>query len=166
MKPIVLRRDEVRALLDKGEAVAVREMKPQPTEYDEKMRSTVAFLLAAIFGREPTPEDAKLLEPAPPHGRPGEQRWVKETYWQSARSTQSPCGEYEHYWGDTIEYFEQRDKPGWYNGDQYGKGWMCKRPSVHMLQKHSRLTVTVRAVTVEQRDGVWYWAVTLERNRA
>lgn len=85
-----------------------------------------------------------------PYGQPGDLLWVRESFWQAARSMQMPCGEYEHYWGSTIEYAEQRDKAGWHNNDQYGKGWMVKRPSIHMSRKQSRLTLRVTDVRVER----------------
>lgn len=89
-----------------------------------------------------------------PYGQPGDRLWVKETFWQAARSAADQTGEYKHYWGSTVEYAEQRDKAGWHNGDQYGKGWMVKRPSIHMARKFSRLTLEVVAVRVERLQAI------------
>jgi len=90
----------------------------------------------------------------PPYGFPGDRLWVRESFWQAVRSTQGPCGEYSSYWGDTIEYAEQRSKPGWHNDNQYGKGWMARRPSIYMPRSASRITLEVVSVRVERLNDI------------
>lgn len=175
MKPIVLRRIEVRALLDKGEAVMVRKIKPQP---EDDPSSSMPWV-----DDGPTPSGAgrcghSLRLDECPHGKPGEQMWVRE----SARVVAVNGTHYIDYSAGGVRACEEidmtgEDVPVACAGTFYGIAnsepvqssetrtvWPWKRFG-GIPRWASRLTVTVRAVTVEQHDGVWYWAVTLERNR-
>lgn len=88
-----------------------------------------------------------------PYGVAGDLLWVRENFWQAVGSTQSASGEYESYWKHGIvEYDDQRTKAGWHNNDQYGKGWMARRPSIHMPRWASRIMLEVTGVRVERLE--------------
>ena len=146
--PIIFDGERVRAILLGLKTQPRRLVKPQPLNGDYLAHHRLAgWQLCDSVGRV-------VRHVGCPFGEPGELLWVRESFWQAVQATQMPCGEYESYWAGAIEYDEQRAKPGWHNNDQYGKGWMAKRPSIHMPRRASRLTLRVTGVRVERLQEI------------
>lgn len=85
-----------------------------------------------------------------PYGKPGDQLWVRETWWKAPRITEKmlidgadtwPEYEYDASMGEMEKY----DFSGW--------GWR-KKPSIHMPRSASRIDLFVNSIRVERVQDI------------
>lgn len=163
-RPILFRPELAQAIAEGRKTVTRRPVKPQPRPGVPLGPATMAALpgdwtfanrggISFTITNKPEGPDGWAHRNSP-FGVPGDRLWVRETFWNNARSTQDASGEHSHYWGRVVEYAEQREEPGWHNNDQYGAGYMRKRPAIHMPRWASRLTLEVVIVRVERLQAI------------
>jgi hypothetical protein len=157
-KSIILHADEIRPLLA-GQPVTVRrEVKPQPyatisgvRESDTKTIEALSVMLEAVFKQE-APKGADY--------QPGDVLRVRET-WRTEELEDGLDG--VRYKDDAFQPIEDTVSAAdaWIEANFSGMGrW---RSAATMPAWASRLTVRVRAVTVEQVGGKWMWCYEMER---
>jgi hypothetical protein len=154
-KSIILHADEVRQLLAGQPVTVKREVKPQPPAdcvlgetlrpwtYDPDGKDRSAALFWDVTGCDMW---------AVSIGDVGRALRVRETWGIDPNE----YGWTEDVRGDFVEY-----KADW-GEEKYHWGWLS--PAT-MPAWASRMTVTVKAVTVEQVGGKWMWCYEIERER-
>lgn len=151
-KPINLRADQVRAVLDGRKTQMRRAIREQNK-------------LATVVGRNATGElDNDVPRPMPdwqkesllekcPYGQPGDRLWVRETVgygWHDGIDGYSALCPTGHDRKKPDKVFYKADFPV----DDWKNGKRCWRPSIHMPRWASRLTLEILSVRVEQLNEI------------
>jgi len=156
-RPILLKDEMVRAILEGRKTQTRRMVKPQPTALTSDGLPFAQTANDESFGRL-----GKVI--ACPYGQPGDRLWVRETFTDEAGGIWPYLGEHISYRADPLQP-------------------LCERwtPSIHMPRWASRITLEITSVRVErlqsisyadaQAEGVqtetadpWFYHITTERN--
>jgi hypothetical protein len=137
-RPIIFGSPIVRALLDGRKTMTRRVVKPQPSHGFG--RPEVEPDGRWVFCRERT--RLEWEERRCPYGRPGDQLWVRET-WASDERGRVAYRASEETW---PTHAKVKDGSGWVS-------WAW-RPSIHMPQWASRITLEITGVRVERAHQI------------
>lgn len=138
VRPILFSGPMVRAILDGRKTQTRRAIRPQP------------MLAADIDERTVNPAwQAGFIDVRCPYGQPGDQLWVRETFFQAFRrppaTTGASAGCIYRADDDGIHL-----NPGW-SPNGRGGGW---QPSIFMPRWASRLTLRITGVRVERLQEI------------
>ena len=130
----------VRALLDGSKTQTRRVMKPQPIQ-DARF---VGGWKVVGKGGEESATCSPLIADKSPYGQPGDQLWVRETWAYGTHALASKNHEREGPWVYAAD------------GDTALQGRLCDRwrPSIHMFQSASRITLEITGVRVERLQHI------------
>lgn len=157
-RPILFSAPMVRAILDGSKTVTRRIAKPIRHPDPGNVYAPGALVLEH--------EPQHVIDRCCPHGVPGDQLWVKETFyawgrWETRYSAKKGRDEW-HFVDMTLEcgkaYLYAADGPrpqplaGKRDGGTTPKWW--KRPSIHMPRWASRITLEVTGVRVERLQDI------------
>ena len=132
-RPILFKDEMIRAILDGRKTQTRRVVKPQPSNVINDL---------FIWRDNATPRDELMA--SCPYGQPGDQLWVRETYFGNHfQHPNEPEDERElHYLADGLPCFEgEEDEIRW-------------RPSIHMPRWASRLQLEIVNVRVERLQDI------------
>lgn len=141
-RPILFNAPMVRAILAGTKTQTRRAIKPQPTVAANGIAEWNGSANRAWCG---SAADPSLLRIFCPHGQPGDQLWVRETFmhepadycWEASVSIpcRPACTSYRADFGDEAK----------------GAGW---KPSIHMPRALSRITLAITGVRAERLQDI------------
>jgi uncharacterized protein YhfF len=137
-RPILLKDEMVRAILDGRKTQTRRVMKPQP-------EGGLDFTPFAPFGVVNGKGNPLICR----HGQPGDRLWVRET-WQHLHNEGQKADEFEQWQQNSIDCFYLADESSPNNKPMSGR-W---RPSIHMPRWASRITLEITDVRVERLQDI------------
>jgi len=137
-RPILLKDEMVRAILDGRKTQTRRVMKPQP-------EGGLDFTPFAPFGVVNGKGNPLICR----HGQPGDRLWVRET-WQHLHNEGQKAEEFEQWQQNSIDCFYLADESSPNNKPMSGR-W---RPSIHMPRWASRITLEITDVRVERLQDI------------
>ncbi len=137
-RPILLKHEMVRAILDGRKTQTRRAMKPQP-------EGGLDFTPFAPFGVVNGKGNPLICR----HGQPGDRLWVRET-WQHLHNEGQKADEFEQWQQNSIDCFYLADESSPNNKPMSGR-W---RPSIHMPRWASRITLEITDVRVERLQDI------------
>lgn len=137
-RPILFSSEMVKAILDGRKTQTRRVIKPQPNFI--RWNSIVLHKYAGWTDEHGTPFPC-------PYGQPGDELWVRETWWKIPTPSKRDWLNGADTWPE-IAYPADDDHPSY-----YGWGWR-KKPSIHMKREHSRIQLRVKDVRVERVQGI------------
>jgi hypothetical protein len=139
-RPILFQGAMVRALLDGSKTQTRRIVKPQPIP-DARF---VGGWKVVGKGGEESATCSPLIADKSPYGQPGDQLWVRETWAYGTHALASKDHEREGPWVYAAD------------GDTALQGRLCDRwrPSIHMFQSASRITLEITSVRVERLQDI------------
>jgi len=142
-RPILFSAPMVRAILDGSKTQTRRVVKPQPFAGKSADEMREFFIKKGALGRDESLTDlvngarnAGFIDVKCPHGKPGDRLWVREAHQIDCDGEGNPI--FTLYRAD---YAERDLAPGW-------------RPSIHMPQWASRITLEITAVRVERLQDI------------
>jgi len=149
-RPILFSGPMVKAILNGRKTMTRRVVNPQPE--DMKRLGAHGELIPYRRGKSPVQiPQAVVWEPIKcPYGQQGDRLWVRETW--AARP----------YWDELKPSEIQEGVAVYYRAteDVAVTRW---RPSTHMPQWASRLTIEITQVRVEKAEGIWQWVIEYKR---
>lgn len=140
-RPILMKGEMIRAILDNRKSQTRRIVKPQPEEIPKHVTRAPGEPDPSYWwsgGNAGMMIDLRDMGSFCPQGKPGDRLWCKETFWPANQ------GKTIHYRAD----MSPMDAAGF--GAMYG-GW---KPSIFMPRKASRLTLEITAVRVERLQDI------------
>lgn len=171
MRGLVLKDEEVRALMRDGVVVVRRIVKPSPEVRDVCGSPMWTFAKPKSTSRLIWPNAREQVRALCPLGQPGERRFLKEG-WQFANWTEDGCPLIRYRadngtrWAedapDLTDVWAALSEPANYNIDNTAadRRW---RSAMHMTRELCRTHTECTHATAEQVDGVWSWVATYKR---
>jgi hypothetical protein len=144
-RPIPLRAEEIRAILEGRKTQTRRVVKPQPSTVDDagrwyRMKSGGESLMTSAY-------------PCP-YGKPGDYLWVRETWCQGADDgRQVPLRMATLYRADG-EHVTLSDGDGFTQTNRDGSEKSPWRPSIHMPRWASRITLRITDIRVKRLQEI------------